>query len=247
MKKKLSIILCLIIILSMPLTANAAGNVLVSEETYGIVTDVDDLMWLGAEQLESRPMAQGIDNKNKKSMTVTQTVKERTYQDGVVEKEIMVSEIGYKDKYGKLLTAQEIAREIGYASGNRKNSASKHGVTIINTIYATLRLDSTSALIPAYRCDKVTTTIITTSSNVLPTAGSTFYEHYHAKQKKEVGFTANLATGQQLFTLYPDNPQFAHSEDIPIGYGLYAQSYVNLTNGDYVVVQNGIPQDDPWN
>lgn len=59
--------------------------------------------------------------------------------------------------------------------------------------------------------------------------------------------TANMTTGQQLFTLYPTNPQFAHSEDIPLWYGLYAQSSVNLSNGQKIIVQNGIPQDDPWN
>lgn len=59
--------------------------------------------------------------------------------------------------------------------------------------------------------------------------------------------TANMTTGQQLFTLYPTNPQFAHSEDIPLWYGLYAQSSVNLSNGQKIIVQNGLPQDAPWN
>lgn len=247
MKKKVSIILCLTLILGMPLTVSAADNVLMSEKTYGVITDVDDLMWLGAEQLESMPMVRGMDNGAKQSMTVTQTVKERTYQNGAVEKEMLISEIGYQDKNGKLLTAKEIARAIGYTSGSRKNDVTQYGVTLINTIYATLRLDSTSALIPAYRCDRVTSTVIATSANVLPTTGATLYVHYHANERNEVSFTANMVTGQQVFTLYPTNPQFAQSEDVPMTHGLYAQSYVNLTNGQRLVVQNGIPQDAPWN
>lgn len=160
MKKKFSIILCIALISGLSITVNAAGKGLVNEKTYYVVTDMNELMWLGAEQLVSRSSIYGTENENKKSMTVIQTVKERSYQNGTVETEVMMHEIAYKDKNGKLLTAYEIAREIGYISGSKPTTPiTEYGVTLVNTIYATLRLDPTSALIPAYRCDRVTTTI----------------------------------------------------------------------------------------
>lgn len=213
---------------------------------YAVVTDLDELIWLGAEQLAGSSSVYGSDNGNKKSMTVTQKVKERSYQNGTVEIEIMVHEIAYKNKNGKLLTANEIARDIGYVSGSQPNQITQYGVTLVNTIYATLRLDSTSALIPAYRCDRVTTTVIASVSGVLPVTGSTYYKYYHANEEKEQYFTANLSPGQQVFTLYPLNPQFAQSASVPLYYGLYAQSKVSLTNGQTMIVQNGISQEDPW-
>lgn len=247
MKKKFSIILCIALISGLSITVNAAGKGLVNEKTYYVVTDMNELMWLGAEQLVSRSSIYGTENENKKSMTVIQTVKERSYQNGTVETEVMMHEIAYKDKNGKLLTAYEIAREIGYISGSKPTTPiTEYGVTLVNTIYATLRLDPTSALIPAYRCDRVTTTIIVPPSGVLPTTGSIYYKHYHANEEKEQYFTANLSPGQQVFTLYPDNPQFAQSASIPLYYGLHAQSKVSLANGHTMIVQNGISQEEPW-
>lgn len=197
---------------------------------------------LGLEQLEAKPDLMEGYKHEKKSITVMQLLKEREFSDGRIEKNYSVSEISIVDSNGQLISLQEL--KDAYTSGSSYNDYTLHNTTIRCTIYATMKVDKNLWI--TYRCDKVTSTVYASDTSILPTVGTTEYWHNYAGEHKKTGFTARQTQGMQVFTLSPDNPQFAISTEVPMGSGLYAQSVVYLTNGNYVSVQAGIQQDNPW-
>ena len=162
------------------------------------------------------------------------------YDDGTIEKEYCVTGLGMVDKSGKNVSAAQIAR--ADSPVNKDKQVSNYGVTLVCSLYTTMRLDSVFDM-PLFRVDKVTTTILRTGS-VYPGNGSTRYNHQRGNEFKSVPFTASTASNQS-FTI-PGSANFYHSSPEPVAGGLVAQSDVSLSNGKSLSVIVGVPSDDPY-
>lgn len=193
---------------------------------------VDDVRKVGTPVADAPFDTQSNEEKGLESVT--------EYEDGTIEKEFCINEIGAADKEGERITAEQFA----YSSGSNGNSATNYGVTLVCTIYATMRVsDVPSANQVTYRCDKVTSTLVC-GGEIYPGTGTTEYCHTKGNEYKKAAFTASVAINQS-YTLTA-NGGFYRSNDIPLTGGLWAQSFVNLSNGKSMNVQAGIPQDDPF-
>lgn len=243
MKKNLKDILALFSLMifwagiSMNVHASTEDVEVVEQVNYAEVTDVDELLRMGIEQKKEYPE---IRSAGKDTLTVKQLLSVTEYEDGTIEKEFCINEIGAVDKEGERITAEQFA----YSSGSNGNSATNYGVTLVCTIYATMRVsDVPSANQVTYRCDKVTSTLVR-GGEIYPGTGTTEYCHTKGNEYKKAAFTASVAINQS-YTLTA-NGGFYRSNDIPLTGGLWAQSFVNLSNGKSMTVQAGIPQDDPF-
>lgn len=205
---------------------------------YTEITDPDTLLQMAIDQYNSTPVTRS--SEPRMTITVEQLISEVEYADGTVEKQFCINEIGAVDKEGKQMTAADFS----YASGTNGESKSGYGVTLVCTIYATMRASSVpSADMVTFRCDKVTATIVR-GSTVYPGAGSIQYWHQKGNEHKSTTFTSSVATNQ-TFTLN-GNGGFYVSTSVPMAGGLFAQAAVALSNGSELVVQAGIPQDAPF-
>lgn len=215
-------------------------NVVISEVIYDEVIDVDELIQLGIEQYRGKPMTRSDTEKD--SLTVTQVLGEKEYANGEKERTICISEIAIMDQDGKQLTERAIA----YSSGHNYGEEVTDGVTLICTIYATMKIsDIPSADMVTFRCDRVTSTIVR-EGNIYPETGTTEYYHIQGNEHQSAPFTATMASGTQVYTLNVSGGNFYVSSSIPVMDGLVGQSSLRLSNGHQMNVQAGVAQDDPF-
>ena len=191
---------------------------------YDEITDVNQLLQMGIEEYQKTPKVRN----------------QSENEDGTIEKEYCVTGLGMVDKSGKNVSAAQIAR--ADSPVNKDKQVSNYGVTLVCSLYTTMRLDSVFDM-PLFRVDKVTTTILRTGS-VYPGNGSTRYNHQRGNEFKSVPFTASTASNQS-FTI-PGSANFYHSSPEPLAGGLVAQSDVSLSNGKSLSVIVGVPSDDPY-
>lgn len=211
----------------------------ISSIKYEEITDTDELLHIGIAQYRGNSKTRSAED-GKNTITVKQLLGVTEYADGTIEKEFCVHEIGIVDKAGEQVTAEQFA----YSSGSNGNSVTNYGITLLCTIYATMRISNIpSADQVTYRCDKVTSTIVR-GGEIYPGTGATEYWHSKGNEYKKASFTASVAINQ-THTLTA-NGGFYRSNDVPMAGGLYAQSCVNLSNGRELVVHAGIPQDAPF-
>ena len=186
---------------------------------YDEITDVNQLLQMGIEEYQKTPKVRN--QSENEEITVKQLLSITEYDDGTIEKEYCVTGLGMVDKSGKNVSAAQIAR--ADSPVNKDKQVSNYGVTLVCSLYTTMRLDSVFDM-PLFRVDKVTTTILRTGS-VYPGNGST--------------------ASNQSFTI-PGSANFYHSSPEPLAGGLVAQSDVSLSNGKSLSVIVGVPSDDPY-
>ena len=205
---------------------------------YDEITDVNQLLQMGIEEYQKTPKVRN--QSENEEITVKQLLSITEYDDGTIEKEYCVTGLGMVDKSGKNVSAAQIAR--ADSPVNKDKQVSNYGVTLVCSLYTTMRLDSVFDM-SLFRVDKVTTTILRTGS-VYPGNGSTRYNHQRGNEFKSVPFTASTASNQS-FTI-PGSANFYHSSPEPLAGGLVAQSDVSLSNGKSLSVIVGVPSDDPY-
>ena len=192
---------------------------------YDEITDVNQLLQMGIEEYQKTPKVRN--QSENEEITVKQLLSITEYDDGTIEKEYCVTGLGMVDKSGKNVSAAQIAR--ADSPVNKDKQVSNYGVTLVCSLYTTMRLDSVFDM-PLFR--------------VYPGNGSTRYNHQRGNEFKSVPFTASTASNQS-FTI-PGSANFYHSSPEPLAGGLVAQSDVSLSNGKSLSVIVGVPSDDPY-
>ncbi len=205
----------------------------VQVETFEEVTDVDELIAIGLEQLAAQPCALSLENEEESTvLEVSQLLSRTVYPDGTEEREYVVSGITVLDQEGNAVLVSELAKAADSTITDQQ-TGSKNGIVVVVNMYTTMRVQG--ALQITFRFDKMITYIHNeNNSSTPPTKVVNMYWH------SGVGHTANntkyleATTPLQSSTLISQHSQFEESREYT--YSWICQGDVYLSNGSNITV-----------